>query len=746
MTDYSVMSDADLMQAMHPGLAASADFPPPAPTPKGYTGARIRVGADTPPTDFAKMSDADLMARINASQPMGAGEDMVRAGASGLAKGTGGLIGLPNTIGTLGAMGLDKATRAVGGWLGQEIPPWQPKTEGFRLPSAAEGTQAVDAAATFGAQGIDKMAQGIGGLLGEQVKPFDPNVSGVNYQPQTTAGHYTQTAAEFVPGALAGPGGMLGNTIRYGVLPGVTSEAAGQATKGTALEQPARFGAALVTGGLAGLATRPTTASRSIRAQMPAGVTEQMVNDAHALITDAAQRGVTLSWPEALSQIAQRPVLSDMARHLEASGPTTGRMADFYAQRPQQLEAAGRGAIDTLGPATANPSMIGSQAGAAATQVLDRVRMSINAATRPSYDAARQSLVPQSVHAAMNNDPLFVQALEAVRNDPARNSFVRGLSDRSTIVYDAVKKELEERARNAANPASPFASQQVSAATGSLGGDVRNIAVAADRNAIGLAPGQGVGNLEHALAEQARLRQQYLEPLQRGPLGRIADKDITTQKAMDALFPKNPLPNSEQEIGTTVQALVNRNPVVAGQLVRAHAESTFNEALRDLQTGANQMGAAKFAVRLTGNPQQRANFEAAVTALPNGADRLAGFNRFLDIAEATGTRQNIGSKTAYNAEFLKGQSASGTIGEAAKAISKPVQALKFMADRYERWQLGHNLDQLADLLTNPAAVNQFRAIARMPTDSPQAIAIAARLATLGRSGATTGDPVKQPGE
>jgi hypothetical protein len=155
------------------------------------------------------------------------------------------------------------------------------------------------------------------------------------------------------------------------------------------------------------------------------------------------------------------------------------------------------------------------------------------------------------------------------------------------------------------------------------------------------------------------------------------------------------------------------------------------------------MGAAKFAVRLTGNPQQRANFEAAVTALPNGADRLAGFNRFLDIAEATGTRQNIGSKTAYNAEFLKGQSASGTIGEAAKAISKPVQALKFLADRYERWQLGHNLDQLADILTNPAAVNQFRAIARMPPGSQQAAVIAARIAMLSRSGAASGEPVGQ---
>jgi hypothetical protein len=724
MSGLADLSDAELMQRYQ---LSTGSVPPPAPTPEGFTGTRITVGGPDP----SKMSDADLQTAYQSHQ-MGTGEDVIRSIGSGLVKGATSLAGMPGSMINMLS----------------NVAPTPPQTLSSLVTGrpAAPPTEMTGAAKAFNdffggsntyTPGPSRYAGGEDYLKGVE------SVTGPMHQPQTTAGQYAQTAGEFVPGALLGPGGILGNTIRYGVLPGLASEFAGQKTKGTAFEQPARIGAALVTGGLASLASRPSTAARSIREQMPAGVTEQTVNDAHALITDAAQRGVTLSWPEALSQVAQRPVLSDMARHLEASGPTTGRMADFYAQRPQQLEVAGRGAIDTLGPATANPSMIGPQAGAAATQVLDRVRGAINAATRPSYDAARQSLVPQSVHAAMRNDPLFVQALDAVRNDPARNSFVRGLSDRSTVVYDAVKQELAERAANLANPVQPGHSNTAAAATGSLGGDVRNIAVAADRNAMGLTPGQGVGNLEHALAEQARLRQQYLEPLQRGPLGRIADKDITTQKAMDALFPKNPLPNSAQEIGTTVQALVNRNPIVAGQLVRAHAESTFNEALRDLQTGANQMGAAKFAVRLTGNPQQRANFEAAVTALPNGADRLAGFNRFLDIAEATGTRQNIGSKTAYNAEFLKGQSASGTIGEAAKAISKPVQALKFLADRYERWQLGHNLDQLADILTNPAAVNQFRAIARMPPGSQQAAVIAARIAMLSRSGAASGEPVGQ---
>jgi hypothetical protein len=65
-------------------------------------------------------------------------------------------------------------------------------------------------------------------------------------------GEYVSTAGEFAGGAgvLGGPSAML----RYGVAPGVASEAAGQATEGTALEPYARAGAAI---GTSLLASRP---------------------------------------------------------------------------------------------------------------------------------------------------------------------------------------------------------------------------------------------------------------------------------------------------------------------------------------------------------------------------------------------------------------------------------------------------------------------------------------------------------
>jgi len=73
-------------------------------------------------------------------------------------------------------------------------------------------------------------------------------IPGLAEPPQTTAGQYSRTAAEFVPGAILTPGNPLANALRYGVGPGIASEAAGQVTAGTPMEGPARMAAALAGG------------------------------------------------------------------------------------------------------------------------------------------------------------------------------------------------------------------------------------------------------------------------------------------------------------------------------------------------------------------------------------------------------------------------------------------------------------------------------------------------------------------
>lgn len=72
--------------------------------------------------------------------------------------------------------------------------------------------------------------------------------TGEFYKPKTTAGEYAQTVGEFLPAAAAGPGRMAPK-LASGLIAGLASEAAGQYTKGSAVEPYARVAGA-VAGGL----------------------------------------------------------------------------------------------------------------------------------------------------------------------------------------------------------------------------------------------------------------------------------------------------------------------------------------------------------------------------------------------------------------------------------------------------------------------------------------------------------------
>jgi hypothetical protein len=218
-----------------------------------------------------------------------------------------------------------------------------------------------------------------------------------------------------------------------------------------------------------------------------------------------------------------------------------------------------------------------------------------------------------------------------------------------------------------------------------------------------------------------------------GPLGKLAKKDTTTQKAIAALFPENPVPGTEGEIRNAVFPLAQQRPAVAEALVRAHVEMVFNQAARDLQGGANQFAGAKFAVKLAGGAQQRENLRAAIEALPSGTARWEGFEHLLDVMAATGARQPKGSLTAFNQMEVQSMTTGGIQELASKGLS-PGKWMSFANDAFKSWSLGRNLDQLARIITDPRSGNAIRQIIRIPAGSNRAlIAVGRLIAQLGAS-------------
>jgi hypothetical protein len=146
--------------------------------------------------------------------------DVAKSGGIGLVKGAIGLAGLPGDAAGLLNRGIDYATDKLG------------------LSDAASPKANYD-------------------LLGSgQIRHGVENVTGPLYEPKTTAGHYAQTVGEFALAALAGPGGIARKLITQAIVPGVASEAAGQATEGTAAEPYARVAGALAGGGVGPAAER----------------------------------------------------------------------------------------------------------------------------------------------------------------------------------------------------------------------------------------------------------------------------------------------------------------------------------------------------------------------------------------------------------------------------------------------------------------------------------------------------------
>jgi len=74
--------------------------------------------------------------------------------------------------------------------------------------------------------------------------------TGKFYEPQTTIGKYAHTIGEFAPAVVGSPTGLAARALRYAVVPGVATEAAGQAAQKYVpeLEPYVRAGTALATG------------------------------------------------------------------------------------------------------------------------------------------------------------------------------------------------------------------------------------------------------------------------------------------------------------------------------------------------------------------------------------------------------------------------------------------------------------------------------------------------------------------
>jgi hypothetical protein len=212
-------------------------------------------------------------------------------------------------------------------------------------------------------------------------------------------------------------------------------------------------------------------------------------------------------------------------------------------------------------------------------------------------------------------------------------------------------------------------------------------------------------------------------------IGKVAKTD-TTEGALSAVFPAKPPAGGEREIATAVRSIARNDPQAAADLVRQHAERTFNSAARDLVGGENQMGGARFRSFLIGDAQAERNLRAAVRELPGGQTTWQGFERFLDVLQATGRRRHIGSQTELN-RLLTKQIEGGTLaGTPISLASSPSSLASYIRGAYQEYRHGRNTEGLARLFADPGAAPLFREILQYGPGAARSQLAAARLIAM----------------
>lgn len=614
--------------------------------------------------------------------PVGWGEDLLRSVGSGLVEGGEALVGLPGDIGNLVAAG----GRATGRWLHDQINGPPARTLSSLITGSPAKPEPVIPSVFPSWLTLPGTADVAGAV--SDVTGFQP------HDPQSTAGKYGKTIASFVPASLIGPGGTLAKLAKFAVLPGAASETAGQITKGSKLEPYARTGAAIATGGVAALLSRPGTAAQALKASLPKGTTNADVDAAASLIADGQAKGIGLTWPEALAQVTDGRVdITDVQRVLEQMKGGRPVMSAFLSERPEQAKQAMAIEAGRIAPTTIDPVRAGLAIQNISKKAITNIRLRINQATGKYYAQGGSTRIPAADFARLSADPLFQQALTSVKTDPVFSRFLQGYPDDSVQTLDMVKKYFDDLA----GAASTSGKNAAASVYGGVGRDVRDAATTASPA------------YDFALQRQAQLRQGVLTPAEEGPLGKMAGtSDLQRQGRI--LLPAKPLEGSEKVVGQTVRRLVRQDLPSALQLVRSHLTAAFDDATRNLIGGANQWGPAKFAAAIRGSAQQAKNLRTAIINLPRGVVTWSGLNRFLDVLEATGRRQHIGSPTEANRLLTGEMGRGGPIGTAASLAVSPGSAFTYVKDFYTSFRLGKNAEAIARMITDPRAADAFKAL------------------------------------
>jgi hypothetical protein len=548
------------------------------------------------------------------------------------------------------------------------------------LSGAAQG--AMDLGQSM-ATPITKMAGPAGMVMDYAMQKYRSMIP--QWQALTTGGKYAGAASRGAVSSLP-LGGM-------GALSGATAGMGGEA--GSDLTGGSRWGRLLgsVLGGIApnvpgivgGLSARRIKTATE-------GMTPDDWNAAIAAQEEARRQGIQLTGPEAIGQKA--PDLLSKQLLVEQHPKSAGIMSPLMEGRPAQVRGAVQGRLSQTGEAVADPALLGARVQEAAKKAIDQQRQAGNLAARPSYQIAEQQRIPASEWNTLTSNPIVQDALTKVKKNPYYG--IAPEEQAGSIRWlDAAKKYLDDTGETFKRGGQGYAALRA----GETAKDIRNVADAASPDYA----------TARSLVE--RNLRENVEPRQLSATGSLAE----TRDPM-AQFGRltDPALSRPGVVSQVARDLKMTDPTAYRQMVRTGLENEFDQAMKQLASGGQQYGGARFVRQLRATDQTRANIEMLIKELPDGPVLLKGWNNLLDTLEKTGNRLPVGSRTAFNQLQAADMTSAGLLRQGLSA-----QPLNWL----ERIEQNISARNMAKLFSDPDSVKKMKELAITKPDSAKARAV-----------------------
>ena len=402
-------------------------------------GAHVSFPDEMPPDQIRSLI---LQKFPDAGTQPNVGADMAKSAGIGAVEGAIGSAGMPGDIGSMVSGGVSKLGDAAG---------VNPTTVDTFKQAMATALSRNPFTAPFAE-----------GPTSAQIQGGIEKATGPFYQPQTTAGKYARTVGQFLPAAIGGPESFATKLATRVAAPAIGSEAAGEATEGTALEPYARLGGALVGAGIPAAMSRVISPSTIRAVDRPA--VDTLANEGVQITAGQKSGSKVLQYLESElgdSLGAGNKATAANERTLEQFTGAAFRRAGIDGvtrSSPELMDSAFKAngnAFDSI--AERNPSIPIPGFDTAAAKIVDEFKSATNADTAPALEGFINKISSSAPEFPPEKMPLINQLRQQGISDADIAKTVGApTATKSGVIsgdaYQNIQSQIARAARNATDP------------------------------------------------------------------------------------------------------------------------------------------------------------------------------------------------------------------------------------------------------------------------------------------------------